>query len=69
VLKDTFVSGFSGLVGLAVHAVWFRSLQLCTRFSLQAHTFGRCFAFPKSFVVCLRKLRQYPLQTVLFKLV
>jgi len=54
VLKDMFVSGLPGLLGIAVHPQWFRSFQLCTRFSLQPHAFDRCFAFPKSFLVkCL----------------
>ena len=49
VLKDTFVSGLSGLLDLAVHPQWSRSLQLCMRFRQQPHAFGQCFAFPKSF--------------------
>jgi len=61
VLKNTFVSGLSGLLGLAVHPQWSRSLQLCTRFNLQPHAFGRCFTFQKFF--------QYPLQAILFELV
>jgi len=48
-LKDTFVFGLFGLLGLLVLPQWSRSLQLCTRFSLRPHAFGRCFAFFISF--------------------
>jgi len=76
--KGMLVSGLTGLLVLAVYPQWFCYFQLCSRFSLQSHIFGLCFAFPRSFLIkCLvfrfyslsLKFRQCPLQIILFELV
>jgi len=65
----------SWLTGSSSLSTVVRSLQLCTRFSLQFWSVLCVFQFFKQsvqsfpFAVCLWKFGQYPLQTVLFELV